>query len=110
MSQPTIGAQASRLARDLSLNLPAASRTTKTTIPKLVYGTAWKKDKTEGLVYEALKNGFRGIDTAAQPKHYDEYRVGRGLQRAIADGIIKREDLFVSFFKHIAPGESSNPG
>lgn len=94
MSQPTIGAQASRLARDLSLNSPVA-RKTQTTIPKLVYGTAWKKDKTEGLVYEALKNGFRGIDTAAQPKHYDEYSVGSGLRKAIADGIIKREDLFV---------------
>lgn len=93
MSQPTIGAQASRLARDLTLNSPAA---TKTTIPKLVYGTAWKKDKTESLVYEALKNGFRGIDTAAQPKHYDELGVGKGIRRAVADGIIKREDLFVS--------------
>lgn len=86
---------ASLLARDLTLNSPSAA---KTTIPKLVYGTAWKKEKTADLVYNALKNGFRAIDTAAQPKHYDEAGVGNGVSRAITDGIIKREDLFVSYF------------
>lgn len=92
MAPPTIGAQASRLARDLTLNSPSAA---KTTIPKLVYGTAWKKERTADLVHKALKNGFRGIDTAAQPKHYDEHGVATGVKRAIAEGIIKREDLFV---------------
>lgn len=38
--------------------------------PLISYGTAWKKDRTTALVYEALKVGFRGIDTACQPKHY----------------------------------------
>lgn len=38
--------------------------------PAILYGTAWKKDTTAGLVYTALKTGFRGIDTACQPKHY----------------------------------------
>lgn len=90
MAQPAIGAQASRLARDLTL---AGASATK--IPKLVYGTAWKKDLTAGLVYKALKNGFRGIDTAAQPKHYDEQAVGEGVRRAVADGVVKREDVFV---------------
>ena len=37
----------------------------------LFYGTAWKKDKTAHLVVLALKNGFRAIDTACQPKHYN---------------------------------------
>lgn len=90
MSQPTIGAQASRLARDLTLGGASASR-----IPKLVYGTAWKKEKTADLVYTALKTGFRGIDTAAQPKHYDERGVANGVKRAVAEGIVKREDIFV---------------
>lgn len=89
---PAIGAQASRLARDLTLNSPSSA---KTTIPKLVYGTAWKKDRTADLVYTALKNGFRGIDTAAQPKHYDEEAVGRGVGRAIADGLVSRQDVYV---------------
>lgn len=37
-------------------------------MPKIVYGTAWKKERTSDLVYTALKAGFRGIDTACQPK------------------------------------------
>lgn len=92
MARPSIGAQASRLARDLPLGI---SSTSSTRIPKLVYGTAWKKDQTADLVYLALKTGFRGIDTAAQPKHYDERGVATGVRRAIGEGIIKREDLFV---------------
>jgi len=42
----------------------------------LMYGTAWKKEKTAELVSLALKCGFRGIDTACQPKHYNEPGVG----------------------------------
>ncbi|KAF7549432.1 hypothetical protein G7Z17_g6384 [Cylindrodendrum hubeiense] len=82
-------AQASRLAKDLTLKGSA------TTIPKLVYGTAWKKDQSADLVYKALKNGFRGIDTAAQPKHYNEKGVAQGIQQAIGDGIVTRESLFI---------------
>lgn len=63
--------------------------------PKLVYGTAWKKDRTSDLVYQALVAGFRGIDTAAQPRHYQERLVGDGIRQAIRDGVVKREDLYV---------------
>mgnify|MGYP002335725129 CR=1 FL=1 len=64
-------------------------------IPKLIYGTAWKKERTADLVYAALKTGFRAVDTAAQPKHYDERGVGEGIGRAICEGIVNRKDLFV---------------
>ncbi|KAL2675015.1 hypothetical protein Neosp_011195 [[Neocosmospora] mangrovei] len=80
---------AAKLAKDLSL------KGSSTTLPKLVYGTAWKKDRSADLVYTALKNGFRGIDTAGQPKHYNEKGVGQGVQRAIGDGIITRDALFI---------------
>ncbi|ATY64615.1 aldo-keto reductase (AKR) [Cordyceps militaris] len=90
MAQPSIGAQASRLARDFTLNGVARTR-----MPKLVYGTAWKKDRTTDLVYTALKTGFRGIDTAAQPKHYNEQGVAAGFKRAVSEGIVKREDVFI---------------
>lgn len=40
-------------------------------LPSVFYGTAWKKDKTADLVEAALKAGFRAIDTACQPKHYN---------------------------------------
>jgi hypothetical protein len=51
------------------------STTTVTTnagiqMPRLIYGTAWKKEATTQLVVKAILNGFRGIDTACQPKHY----------------------------------------
>jgi diketogulonate reductase-like aldo/keto reductase len=68
-----------------------------TRIPKLVYGTAWKKERTADLVYQALKAGFRGIDTAAQPRHYQENLVGDGVRRAIKEGVATREDIYVSF-------------
>jgi diketogulonate reductase-like aldo/keto reductase len=63
--------------------------------PELLYGTAWKEEATEGHVLEALRAGFRGIDTANQRKHYHEAGVGRGIARAIADGIVRRDELFL---------------
>jgi diketogulonate reductase-like aldo/keto reductase len=39
---------------------------------KIIYGTAWKKERTKDLVYRAIASGFRAIDTACQPKHYSE--------------------------------------
>jgi len=63
-------------------------------IPPLLYGTAWKELRTADLVEMAIVAGFRGIDTACQPKHYHEAGVGEALQRLAASGI-KREELFV---------------
>jgi len=64
-------------------------------VPGFLYGTAWKEDRTEQLVVDALAAGFRGIDTANQRKHYHEEGVGRGLQRALAAGKLRRADLFL---------------
>src|SRR5437016_5462981 len=64
-------------------------------VPRFLYGTAWKEDATERLTRLALDQGFRGIDTANQRKHYFEEAVGKAVQRAIADGLVKREDLFL---------------
>ena len=77
----------------LALNAPHL--TSKQFIPALVYGTAWKKEATSDLVYQALSNGFTGIDTACQPKHYREDLVGAGMRRALAEGKLKRTDLYV---------------
>lgn len=35
-------------------------------MPALIYGTAWKKERTTQLVEQAVLTGFRGIDTACQ--------------------------------------------
>lgn len=79
-----------------ALSSPVVLRgASKDEIPPMIYGTAWKKERTADLVYLALKSGFRAIDTAAQPRHYQEKLVGDGIRRAIADGIVSREDLFV---------------
>lgn len=64
-------------------------------MPGIIYGTAWKKEKTSDYVYLALKSGFRGIDTACQPKHYNEKLVGEAIFKAVKDGIIKREEIFI---------------
>lgn len=63
-------------------------------IPSLIYGTAWKKEKTAELVEKAILCGFRGIDTACQPKHYHEAGVGLALQRLEKQGIA-RDSLFL---------------
>lgn len=63
-------------------------------MPSLIYGTAWKKERTADLVVQAVLSGFRGIDTACQPKHYNEPLVGEALNRLKEHGIT-REELFV---------------
>jgi diketogulonate reductase-like aldo/keto reductase len=64
-------------------------------MPKLIYGTAWKKEKTTNLVIEAVLQGFRAIDTACQPKHYREDLVGEALSILEKDHNIKRDSLFI---------------
>jgi diketogulonate reductase-like aldo/keto reductase len=63
-------------------------------MPGILYGTAWKKDATERLVKLAVQQGFRGIDTACQPKHYDEAGVGAGVAACLHSGTT-REDLYL---------------
>ena len=64
-------------------------------VPRFIYGTAWKEDETERLTRQAMEAGFRGIDTANQRRHYHEAAVGAAIARAIADGVVRREDLFL---------------
>ena len=63
-------------------------------MPWMIYGTAWKKDRTADLVVKAVQAGFKGIDTACQPKHYDEALVGVALHR-LKDQGMGRETLFL---------------
>jgi diketogulonate reductase-like aldo/keto reductase len=63
-------------------------------MPRLIYGTAWKKERTADLVVQAIQAGFRGIDTACQPKHYNEPLVGAALRR-LQDHGIERDSIFL---------------
>lgn len=67
----------------------------KNDVPYFLYGTAWKEDQTADLVELALQQGFRGIDTANQRKHYHEEGVGEGLKRAYNADIVERSGLFL---------------
>ena len=64
-------------------------------VPSFLYGTAWKEDDSARLTELALREGFRGIDTANQRKHYHEAGVGEGIAKAVEAGIVKRADLFL---------------
>jgi diketogulonate reductase-like aldo/keto reductase len=63
-------------------------------MPRIVYGTAWKKARTAALVEQAIGHGFRGIDTACQPRHYDEAGVGGGLAACLKSGL-DRADIYL---------------
>ncbi len=64
-------------------------------MPILGLGTfALSDSETENSTYWALKAGFRLIDTARI--YGNETAVGRGLQRAIDEGIVTREDVFIT--------------
>jgi diketogulonate reductase-like aldo/keto reductase len=69
---------------------PFVTSATDVRSPRILYGTAWKKEETESLVRTAILQGFRGIDTACQPKHYHEAGVGAGLS-----GTLARTDLYL---------------
>ncbi|MED5580201.1 MAG: aldo/keto reductase [Nitrospinota bacterium] len=63
-------------------------------IPHLIYGTAWKEEKTEALVLTAVDAGYRNIDTANQRRHYNEVAVGNAISQALKNGL-NREDFFL---------------
>ena len=64
-------------------------------VPLIMYGTAWKEDRTQALTLEAIATGFRAFDTANQRKHYVEEEVGAAVRTAIASGTVTQEDLFL---------------
>jgi diketogulonate reductase-like aldo/keto reductase len=64
-------------------------------VPDFLYGTAWKEERTPALTEQALRAGFRGIDTANQRRHYFEAGVGEALAAAYRAGIVTRADLFL---------------
>jgi diketogulonate reductase-like aldo/keto reductase len=75
-------------------------------MPRIIYGTAWKKDRTTALVEQAITLGFRGIDTACQPRHYHEAGVGAGLAACLTGGL-NRGDLYLQ--SKFTPADGQDP-
>lgn len=65
-------------------------------MPMLGFGVFRVPDKElcAESVYQAVKAGYRLIDTAAV--YANEDAVGEGVRRVISEGICKREDLFIT--------------
>ncbi|HVK75156.1 MAG TPA: aldo/keto reductase [Kofleriaceae bacterium] len=64
-------------------------------IPYLGFGTYLIPDgEAAAAVYEAIRAGYRHIDTAEF--YRNEAGVGEGIRRAVADGLVSRGDLFVT--------------
>src|SRR5438105_11848467 len=74
-------------------------------VPRFFYGTAWKEEQTERLTRLALRQGFRGIDTANQRRHYDEAAVGRAIAASCQSGLLSRHDLFLQTKFTFRPGQ-----
>ena len=64
-------------------------------LPQSIFGVFQIPDHEECVrcVYDAILAGYRAIDTAAS--YGNEKAVGEAIQKAINDGIVKREELFV---------------
>lgn len=64
-------------------------------MPKNGYGVYQiSKEDCERCVLDAIKVGYRLIDTAQS--YFNEEEVGNAIQKAISDGIVKREELFIT--------------
>ena len=82
--------------------LPDITLNSGYSIPVIGLGT-WtlSNDQAEASVYAALETGMRLIDTA---RYYgNEAGVGRGIRRAVENGIVAREEIFVT--SKIMPGD-----
>jgi len=64
-------------------------------IPCVGFGL-WKvpKDVCADVVFNGIKIGYRHLDCAAD--YGNEIEVGKGIKNAIAAGIVKREDLWIT--------------
>ena len=64
-------------------------------IPSIGLG-CWKISKADAAlsVYEAIKIGYRHIDSACD--YGNEKEVGKGISRAISEGIVSRSELWIT--------------
>ena len=64
-------------------------------MPKNGYGVYQiAKEDFERCVIDAIKVGYRLIDTAQS--YFNEEEVGNAIQKAINEGLVEREELFIT--------------
>lgn len=65
-------------------------------MPRLGFGVFQVPDGNvaEKAVYDAICSGYRLIDTAAA--YQNEESVGKAVSRAVSEGLVKREELFIT--------------
>ena len=64
-------------------------------MPKAGFGVYQiSKDECEECVLNAIKVGYRLIDTAQS--YFNEEEVGNAIEKAINEGLVKREELFIT--------------
>eukprot|EP00804_Cyclotella_cryptica_P024776 CCRYP_001744-RC/>CCRYP_001744-RC protein AED:0.10 eAED:0.10 QI:259/1/1/1/1/1/7/113/645 len=54
----------------------------------------WRLDNPEEIVYDAILAGYRRFDSACD--YGNEELTGKGIRRAIEEGIVKREELYIT--------------
>lgn len=90
-----VEAPAESAAADFDFDTKTVTLNSGYEMPILGIGTyALSDEQAENSAYWALRDGYRLIDTARI--YGNETGVGRGIRRAINEGIVKREDVFVT--------------
>lgn len=54
----------------------------------------WRLEDAEETAYNAIKAGYRRLDSACD--YGNEELTGKGIRRAIDEGIVKRSDLYIT--------------
>ena len=100
------GSSSAGSSSDVHIEVPYVMLNSGYKMPVLGLGTWTQNDATaEESVYEAIKCGYRLIDTA---QYYgNESGVGGAVRRAVNEGIITRGEIFIT--SKIMPGNYANP-
>jgi diketogulonate reductase-like aldo/keto reductase len=62
-------------------------------MPAVSLGTKLEENEEE-IIYQAIKMGYRHIDTASS--YLNEVHIGKAIKRALDENLVKREDLFIT--------------
>ncbi|PSN74807.1 Aldo/keto reductase [Corynespora cassiicola Philippines] len=78
----------------MAVNTPYVTLNDGNKMPQVGFGL-WKVDNATcaDTVYNAIKTGYRLFDGACD--YGNEVEAGQGVARAIKEGLVKREDLFI---------------